>query len=308
MMKSPKQCNETTNFETQRMIAWQIALLSVAVLWLALFFSSLFDSDKSHRIDVDVKRRIDAFNTWARQLFDPSSNPIEAFVSPEAGIGARATRNIDIGDAYSSVPLEWVISGESARADLGTVCTSMDDDYDTVDLPVDADVRSAPRRAHYDGDCILFFLVKQARLGAASRFAPYIDLLPCNYLHVPTRFTEKELRAGLQASAVQRFVLTGQQALMQKFLMLQRQLKSIDKDQDLSSIMKKFAEEIFTNLNSKRLSQLPIEHQIGNIDAITYFLLMDPPILSFRSDLIQLLQDALKVGVPKRELLRIIYS
>ena len=51
--------------------------------------------------------------------------------------------------------------------------------------------------------------------------------------------------------------------------------------------MKKFAEEIFTNLNSKRLSQLPIEHQIGNIDAITYFLLMDPPILSFRSDLIQ---------------------
>ena len=62
------------------------------------------------------------------------------------------------------------------------------------------------------------------------------------------------------------------------------------------SIMETSSTNAFTQLFSKSFIELPIEHQIGNIDAITYFFQLKPPILPNNEKLLQLLKTALTIA------------
>ena len=64
----------------------------------------------------------------------------------------------------------------------------------------------------------------------------------------------------------------------------------------VASILQSSSSSIFTQLLSKQLSQLPIEHQIGTMDAVTFFLQLEHPLIQFRHGVIRLLQEALLIA------------
>eukprot|EP00158_Paraphelidium_tribonemae_P010007 Partr_v1_DN29030_c0_g2_i1_m58788 putative Transformation transcription domain-associated protein len=63
-------------------------------------------------------------------------------------------------------------------------------------------------------------------------------------------------------------------------------------DSTASDVLRPFKERLLNPIFSKPLRALPFSMQIGNIDALTYCLNLDPPILEFNSELIRLIREA----------------
>jgi hypothetical protein len=132
----------------------------------------------------DLEQRVAAFNEWLLPKLPPKTNALRVFVHPELRIGAQATRDIGPEEVYNDTP--FIISRSTALA------SSLRPLLDELE-------RNTRRRM--DFEVLLLFLVQERRLGAESAWAPYLDLLPESYAHVPVNFDDATLRE-LQVSAV----------------------------------------------------------------------------------------------------------
>lgn len=132
------------------------------------------------------------FNVWMRENCGDENVAIEAHCyGAEFGVGARAVRELHVGDSYATLPPSLTIGVDTARArspELAAMCDSLE----------------GPTRFKWI-DCILLFLVLERRDGRESFWAPYLDVLPRSFEHLPALFEDADIEE-LQASSARHYV------------------------------------------------------------------------------------------------------
>jgi hypothetical protein len=125
--------------------------------------------------DWELKKK--SFVEWTKRFLDAKLNPVEPIVN-EFGMSVVASRDIVPGDIYSYVPVTHTIGVDLAleSAEAGDVCKKVFDEC-------------PDHRPEFD--CIALYLIAEKRKGAKSKWAPYFDVLPANFYHVPADTIQK---------------------------------------------------------------------------------------------------------------------
>jgi len=168
----------------------------------------------------NIEAKLIAFNTFVESLDLPLNKIEPKLVGDGMRIGTCATEDLEVGDAYISLPANSVI-------DVTTALAGVDDkSSDFASLLRKYSELNTPYNDGFDM-LLLYLLHERFLLKEQSRWWPYLDLLPSieelSTFH-PLFFEEEEMNRYLAGSDVRGFILRYQQRAADRYAALSSDL------------------------------------------------------------------------------------
>lgn len=176
----------------------------------------------SRALDEDLESKLVAFNSFVESLELPLNKIEPKLVGNGMRVGTCVKEDLEVGDAYISLPANAVI-------DVTTAIASVDEVSDLANL-LKKHSESNPQRTDGFDALLLYLLHEQFILGENSRWWPYLNLLPSieelGAFH-PLFFGEEEINTYLAGSDVRKFILRYQQRAAERHAGLSSDLDAI---------------------------------------------------------------------------------